>query len=96
MRFHLTMMFVVVAISMAMHAMAHAAAPQLPADSAQAERHDAAVRQAGKLLNDELAACREHAKEDPQASKRDLIACERTARREFRRDIRQARATLSR
>jgi hypothetical protein len=96
MRFHLTMMFVVVAISMAMHAMASAAAPPLTADPERAGRYDAAVRQAGKPLNDELGACREHAREDPKASKRDLKACERTAQREFRRDVRQAREPVSR
>ena len=92
MRFHLSMLFVVIAISMAMHAMASAATPKLPTDPVGAERYDSAVRQAGKVLNDELAACRDHAKQDPKASRRDLIACERTARREFRRDMRQARS----
>lgn len=44
MRFHLTMMCVVIAISMAMHAMASAATPLFGASAAQIQRFDQAVQ----------------------------------------------------
>ena len=90
MRFHLSMFMMVVFISMAMHAMATAATP--PRDAQQVQQQDAAVRHAGELLNEELLACREQARQHPKASKRDLQICERTARRDFRREIKRARA----
>lgn len=96
MRFHLSMFMLVVFISMAMHAMATAAtaatAATPPRDAEAVERQDAAVRHAGETLNEGLKACREEARQHPKASKRDLQICERTARKEFRREVKRARA----
>lgn len=90
MRFHLSMFLMVVFISLAMHAMATAATP--PRDAAQVMQENAGVRQAGQTLNESLKACREQARQHPKASQRDRQICERTARRDFRRDIKRARA----
>lgn len=92
MLFHLTMMLLVIVVSMVMHAMAVAASPGLAGSPAQSERYDVAVRQAGEALNEQLTDCREQAKREPKASRRELKACERTARAEFRKHVRQARA----
>jgi hypothetical protein len=88
MRFHLSMMLVVIFVSMTMHAMASAATP---VDPTRAQRRDAAVHDAGETLNTRLKACREEAARQPKASKRDLAACERAARKDFRADMQQAR-----
>ncbi|RZJ22778.1 MAG: hypothetical protein EOO54_11320 [Haliea sp.] len=90
MRFHLSMFMMVVFISLAMHGMATAATPAR--DAAQVVQENAGVRQAGQDLNEDLKACREEARQNPKASKRDRQVCERTARRDFRRDIKRARA----
>ncbi|MEP6823245.1 MAG: hypothetical protein ABI919_00395 [Ramlibacter sp.] len=90
MRFHPSMFMMAAFISMGMHAMATAATPARDPDVVQ--RQDAAVRQAGKLLNEELSACRDEARKHPRASRRDLQICERAARRDFRREIKRARS----
>lgn len=59
MRFHLTMMCVVIAISMAMHTMANAATALFGASAAQTQRFDQAVQRAGETLNEQLLACRD-------------------------------------
>lgn len=88
MRFHLSMMLVVIFVSMTMHAMASAATP---VDARHAQQRDAALHDAGEALNARLKACKQEAARQPKASKRDLSACERVARKDFRADIRQAR-----
>ncbi|RZJ10675.1 MAG: hypothetical protein EOO54_21430 [Haliea sp.] len=88
MRFHLSMFLMVVFVSMAMHAMATAATPT---DAARFAQQDAGVRDAGKTLNESLKSCREQARLHPKASKRDRQVCERSARRDFRRDVKRAR-----
>jgi len=90
MRFHMTMLFVVFAVAMAMHALANAAGPQPTAG--QLAARDAGVRQAGEHLNEDLIACRDKARQDPKASKRDLASCERAAKKQFRAEVREARA----
>ena len=71
--------------------MAHAAAP---VSGPQAERYQAALREAGMALNTSLDSCRSEAVRAPAASRRELKDCERTARAAFRRDVKHARALL--
>ena len=66
----------------------------VPVTGAQAERHQAALREAGVALNTSLDACRSEASRAPGASRRELKTCERTARAAFRRDVKRARALL--
>ncbi|MBI2770972.1 MAG: hypothetical protein HYX47_15210 [Burkholderiales bacterium] len=70
-------------------AQAHAAQPAVSGQ--QAERYQAAVREAGQVLNTSLTACREQAGRSPAPSRRDLKECERTARATFRLDMKHAR-----
>ena len=93
MRFHLSMMLMVFAVAMGMHALATAAQPLIGNDPLRAARYDAALREAGEHLNGQLGACRDHASQQPKASKLDLKVCERAARREFRREVKLARVT---
>ena len=69
----------------------HAAAP---VPGPQAERYQAALREAGLALNTSLDACRAEASRTPATSRRELKDCERTARAAFRRDVKHARALL--
>ncbi|WP_298932400.1 hypothetical protein [uncultured Ramlibacter sp.] len=85
----MTMLFVVFAVAMAMHAMASAATPLTAEQLAQ---RDAALRHAGEEYNSQLSACRDKARQEPSASRRDRITCERAARKQLRQDVRQARA----
>lgn len=89
MRFHLSMFLVVVFVSMAMHAMATAATPP---DAQRVQERDAAVRDAGRALNQSLKACQQQARRHPNASRRDRQVCERSARRDFRREVKRVRA----
>ena len=63
-----------------------------PLPEPQAERYQAAVREAGKSLNTALTSCREEASRNPSASRRELKDCERSARATFRHDMKHARA----
>jgi Skp family chaperone for outer membrane proteins len=90
MRFHLTMMMVVLAVSLAMHALASAG--EVPADPARAQAYQGQLQEAGLDLNRALQACREQARRDAHASRRELKACERAAQQDFRQDVRQARS----
>ena len=96
MRFHLFMMAVLVAVSMAMHGMATAQMAPAAVRTASAERYEAALQEAGGELNKRLSACRENARQAPRASARELKACERSARGMFRQDVRHARVQMRR
>ena len=94
MAFHMTMMMVVLAVSLGMHAMASAGPLPEATTEPSAEAYQAQVQEAGGELNKHLAVCREHAQRTPKASQRELKACERTARTLFKQDVKQARAQV--